>query len=177
MYPPRHGVVQPLMFPQLHLLALTISLSVFQAYWPFGFLTVLCHSDLSLCIAVSISWNALDIPVLTLTLSMRHVTFQFLQIFSSQNSVTDGVGLGSSSRKCCLWVRILSFYMVDKALFIPTAHLMGTIYHNFDIDIKDQKLASFVLLLTKISRNYCFFFISCHFLSVRNLLSTFICFG
>lgn len=91
--------------------------------------------------------------------------------------MTDWVGLGSSSRKCCLWARVLSFYMVGKALFMPMAHLMCTIYHNFDVDIKDQKLASFVLLLTKMSRNYCFFFISCHFFSVRNLLSTFICFG
>lgn len=66
--------------------------------------------------------------------------------------------------------------MVDKVLLTPTANLMHMPCNNINIEIKELKLASFVLLLTIISRHYYFFFVSRHFLSVRNLLSTFICF-
>ena len=53
----------------------------------------------------------------------------------------------------------------------PQTHLMHMPYNNFNMEIKEQKLASFVLLLTAFSRHYYFFFVSCHFLSVRNLFS------
>lgn len=62
-------------------------------------------------------------------------------------------------------------YVVDKMLLTPTARLMHMPCNNFNVEIKEQKLASFVLLLTTFSRHYYFFFVSCHFLSVRNLFS------
>ena len=90
--------------------------------------------------------------------SGRQGTFQFLQIVSDFK---------------------IRFYLSygDEVLFNPTAHLMHLPSKNFNIQIKEQKSVSFVLLLSTISRHYYFFFVSCHFLSVRNMLSTFICFG
>lgn len=55
----------------------------------------------------------------------------------------------------------LLFSMVHKILFTPTAHLMHMPCNNFfNKQIKEQKLASFVLLLTTISRHYYFSFVS-----------------
>lgn len=90
-----------------------------------------------------------------LTASKRQATFQFLHIVSSLECLCPTgrpwvLGAGNVARGLS---EDSVFYIEGKVPFTPTANRMQMPGNNVNAEIKEQKPASFVLLLTVVSRH------------------------
>lgn len=142
----------PLILSQFHPLASSSSHQVSQPHWP-SVPRILC------VVATSVRLQKL----FALPKRTRHSdvpthgkqTCQCLHIVTSLECLcpTGRPWIPGAGNGACGLSKESAFYMEGKVPFTPTAHRMQTPGNTVNAEIKEQKPASFVLLLTTVSRH------------------------